>query len=167
MTIYLCGFMGCGKTTIGNVLAERLNLKYTDMDEYITATERMTIPQIFSEKGEEYFRNLESKAICTLGEKGGVISCGGGAIINENNALTADTYGAVVFLDVPFEVCYERIKYDTNRPIVTNSTEKELENIYDTRYRVYKKHCSFYVDANKTPEEVTDSIIKILNTKYK
>lgn len=167
MTVFLCGFMGCGKTTIGTVLAEKAGLEYIDMDDYIVKKENMTIPQIFAEKGEPYFRKTETDVISELGEKGGVIACGGGAMINESNALTADSYGTVVFLDVPFEVCYERISGDENRPIVMNNTKEQLENLYNTRYNVYKKHSSVMIDADKTPDEVSESILKILRDKYK
>ena len=60
MTIYLCGFMGCGKTTVGRVLADMLELGYEDMDAYIEKKAGMSIPQIFAEKGEDAFRRMES-----------------------------------------------------------------------------------------------------------
>ncbi len=167
MTIFLCGFMGCGKTTIGTLLAEKLGVSYTDMDEYIVHKENMTIPEIFSEKGEDYFRQTETAVISELGEKNGVVSCGGGAMIREINALTAESYGTVIFLDVPFEICYERIAGDTNRPIVSNNSKKQLENVYDTRYPIYKKHSSILVKADGTPEEVSEKLVKILTEKYK
>ena len=66
MTIYLCGFMGCGKSTIGKILARKTGLKFTDLDDYIEETEKMSIPEIFAEKGESYFREKEAKAVKDL-----------------------------------------------------------------------------------------------------
>ena len=63
MTIYLCGFLGCGKSTIGKLLAQKTGLKFTDLDDYIEETEKMSIPEIFASKGESYFREKEAKAV--------------------------------------------------------------------------------------------------------
>ena len=81
--VYLCGFMGCGKTTVGRVLADLLGTAYADMDAYIEKSEKMSIPQIFSDKGEEYFRDAETRAVEEMGKNGGVIACGGGAMLRE------------------------------------------------------------------------------------
>jgi shikimate kinase len=158
MTVFLCGFMGCGKTTIGQVLAQKLGVHYIDMDEYIVKKEGKKIPEIFSEKGEEYFRMKETEAVRELAEREAVIACGGGAVINEKNAEIARSGGVVIFLDVPFEVCYERISGDTNRPLIANNTKQQVEEIYNSRYQIYKKHSSVLIDANNSPSMVADEI---------
>ena len=85
MTIYLCGFMGCGKSTIGKLLAQKTGLKFTDLDDYIEETEKMSIPEIFASKGESYFREKEAKAVKDLSAENSVVACGGGTIINDNS----------------------------------------------------------------------------------
>ena len=162
MTIFLCGFMGCGKTTIGQVLAQKLGVHYIDMDEYIVKKEGKKIPEIFAENGEEYFRMKETEAIEELAKHNAVIACGGGAMINEKNAEIARSGGAVIFLDVPFEVCYERISDDTNRPLIVNNTKQQVEDIYNFRYEIYKKHSSASIDANNSPSAVADEIKKFI-----
>ena len=80
VNIVLCGFMGCGKTTIGKMLAERTGRKFMDTDQYIEESQKMEIPEIFSRQGEEYFRYLEYRACCDLAKMQNlVISTGGGA----------------------------------------------------------------------------------------
>ena len=93
MTIYLCGFMGCGKSTIGKLLAQKTGLKFTDLDDYIEKTEKMSIPEIFASKGESYFREKEAKAVKDLSAENSVVACGGGTIINDNSARIARENG--------------------------------------------------------------------------
>lgn len=78
MTIFLCGFMGCGKTTVGEILAKKLGLPLIDTDAYIVEQEGKSIPDIFAQDGEPYFRKKEAEAIRTLCTQNAVISCGGG-----------------------------------------------------------------------------------------
>ncbi|MGN0605579.1 MAG: shikimate kinase [Oscillospiraceae bacterium] len=162
MTLFLCGFMGCGKTTTGKLLAKKLGLAYIDMDEYIVQQEKRSIPEIFDESGEEYFRQRETKAIAELSIKNAVISCGGGAMINPVNAEIANKNGISVFLDVPFEVCYSRICGDENRPVVRNNTKEQLEDIYNTRYELYSRHSALKIDADGSPEEISEKITDAL-----
>lgn len=158
LTIYLCGFMGCGKTTVGRILAEKTGCSYIDMDAYIEKTEGMTIPEIFAQKGEPYFRNAETEAVKALGEKGGVIACGGGAMLKDINAEIAAKLGTVVFIDTPYDVCYDRIKGDTNRPIVMANTKESLKEIYDSRAPIYKAHSQVTADGTGTPDEIARAV---------
>lgn len=158
-TIYLCGFMGCGKTTVGRLLAQKLGCGFFDMDAYITETEKMEIPRIFAEKGERYFREAETEAIRVLAEKNGVIACGGGAMLKKENADIASAAGTVVYIDVPFETCYSRISGDRNRPIVMNNTKEELEIIYDGRAPVYSENASVTVSGDGSAEDIAERII--------
>lgn len=162
-TIYLCGFMGCGKSTVGRLLAEKLGTSCTDMDTFIEERERMPIPQIFSEKGEPYFRQKETEVIGILGERGGVIACGGGAMLKKENAEIASSLGKVVYIDVPYEVCWERISGDDNRPIVKANTKESLKEIYDGRKPLYCAHSDISADGMGTPDEIADRIISQLN----
>ncbi len=163
VTVYLCGFMGCGKSTVGEILSRRLRLPFTDMDSFITEREKMPIPQIFAEKGEEYFRERETEAVRLLGERGGVIACGGGAMLRSQNGDIAAGYGTVVYIDVPFDVCYERIKDDDNRPIVKANTRESLEEIYNSRKPLYTAHSGICTNGCGTPEEIADRIISAIS----
>lgn len=166
MTVFLCGFMGCGKTTIGKILAEKLKTEYIDTDEYIVSETGMTIPQIFEKMGEPYFRKTESGVIRELCGKNAVIACGGGAMINRENAETAAEHGVTVFLDVPFSVCLSRIKDDENRPIVKNNSLNQLEKIYDSRYNIYKENSVLCVNADTSPENAAEIIKNAVISYY-
>ena len=86
MTIFLCGFMGCGKTTVGKVLSQMLRIPLIDTDEAIVESEGMSIPEIFEEKGEPYFRKVEAETVRSLCSKTAVAACGGGAMLNADTA---------------------------------------------------------------------------------
>ena len=156
--VYLCGFMGCGKTTVGKILARKLGCEFYDMDEYIVEREGMKIPEIFAEKGERYFRDTETAAIKELAENKGIIACGGGAMLKKENAEIAAENGITVYIDVPFEVCYGRISGDKNRPIVMSNTKEELEFIYDSRIPLYRENSTVTVSGDGTAEEIAERI---------
>lgn len=157
MTIYLCGFMGCGKSTVGKKLAAQLDLPFVDMDAYIEECAGMTIPEIFEQYGEPHFRNLETQAIRELAGRDGIIACGGGAMLREENAKIAAAHGTVVYLEVPFQICYYRIA-DSDRPIVRRSTREELAQLYDAREELYRRHSTHIVDASHTPAAAAAAI---------
>lgn len=163
-SIYLCGFMGCGKSRIGKAAAKSLNMPFVDLDSYIVKKEGMDIPKIFEEKGEEYFRRLEGECLKEL-EDGYVVATGGGTLINKNTAEYANQHGITVFLDASFPVCYGRIKNDTNRPLVMNNTKKQLEDIFNKRKEIYKAHSRFVIKAEGTVDSITDSILKKVKEK--
>ena len=160
-TVFLCGFMGCGKSTVGKVAAGMLGVQFVDLDEYIEQQEKMSIPVIFSKKGEEYFRDCETKAITDFGGKGNVVATGGGALLREENAEAAQAAGVVIFIDTDFETCYERIKDDPHRPIAYNSTKEQLKERYDQRRPLYEAHSQFTIDGSLSPAQMAKQIKEI------
>ena len=160
-SIFLCGFMGCGKTHTGKLLAKRLKLPFVDLDEYIVKKENRSIPEIFEQSGEPYFRELESECLKELGE-GCIVATGGGTLINENTAEYANKQGVTVFLDARFPVCYGRIKDDKNRPLAVNNTREQLYRIYLKRRKIYKKHSKITVKAEGTGNDIVNSVIKLV-----
>ncbi len=162
MTIFLCGFMGCGKSTIGEKLAKKLNCDFIDMDDYIEQQADMKIPEIFEKFGEPYFRDLETQAVRDLSGRSGVIACGGGAMLRDVNAEIARQNGYVVLLNVPFRTCYFRIA-DSDRPIVRKNTRQQLEALYNKRDVIYRQHATHIADASHSPTAAVSEILKILN----
>lgn len=163
MTVFLCGFMGCGKSTVGKLAAKKMGCGFTDTDDLIVRTLEMTIPEIFEKKGEPFFRQTEAEIVKSLCGKTVVAACGGGAMLNPDTAkAAADSGSAVVFLDVPFETCYERIKDDTNRPIVVSSTREELQELFNKRREVYLRHSTVRIECDGSPVENADKIAEIL-----
>ena len=163
--IYLCGFMGCGKTTVGKKLAKMLNKELIDLDAYIVEKEGMNIPEIFEKYGEPYFRAVETAGLKELAQEGGIIATGGGALLSDENGEVAKSAGLVIFIDTPFEVCYERIKDDPNRPIAFNSTEQELRERFDYRRPLYIRNSHFSVNGQGTSKAIALRIKDIYQGK--
>ncbi|MBI9071835.1 MAG: shikimate kinase [Melioribacteraceae bacterium] len=116
--IYLTGFMTCGKSTIGPILANTLGWDYYDLDEVITEQENKSVVQIFEDSGEDYFRKIETEVLERLSkETNVVISLGGGTMTTEENVKILKLTGKIVFLDTSSENIYQRLKYKLNRPL--------------------------------------------------
>ncbi len=162
-SVYLCGFMGCGKSHIGRQLASALGRQFVDLDRYIINTEQMTIPFIFEKFGEPHFRRLEAKYIRELSEDK-VVATGGGALINDETAEYARKSGLTVYINTSFDICYNRIKDDTNRPLVVSNTKQQLEELYNTRAAIYRRNAMCMVNGCTTDTIIVDEIVKL--TRY-
>ncbi len=160
-TVFLCGFMGCGKSTVGKVAAGMLGVQFVDLDEFIEQQQEMSIPVIFSKKGEEFFRDCETKAIKDFDGKGAVVATGGGALLREENAEAAQAAGVVIFIDTDFETCYERIKDDPHRPIAYNSIKQQLKDRFEQRRPLYQAHSQFTIDGALSPAMMAKQIKEI------
>ena len=160
--VYLCGFMGCGKSHIGRTLTKLCGAEFVDLDKYITDKEGMTIPEIFEKRGEAYFRELEAKYVRQF--KGNVIvATGGGAILRDETARFARENGTVFFLNAAFELCYGRIKGDTNRPLVMKNTKEQLRELYDERFPIYRRNSTYEINSNSTDKLISREIMKFIN----
>ena len=162
--IVLCGFMGCGKTTVGKALAKKTGMSLVDTDKYIEEKENMTISDIFKVYGEEYFRELEHKACVELADKSNlIIATGGGALTFERNVNALKKSCVIVLLDVPVDVLYKRLEFDTTRPLLQRADKKEaMTELYNKRMPIYKKASDIVINGNASPICVADSIIKAI-----
>ncbi len=163
--IFLVGFMGAGKTTVGRVLANKIGYSCVDPDQVLEENAGTSISAIFSEFGEDYFRDLESRTLESIsaGERQ-VIATGGGVVIKDRNWDIMKKSGLTVYLKAPVEVLYERIKDSTNRPLleVENPLERARE-LLDSREHLYQK-ADLIIDSEKlSVREVADELIRILN----
>ncbi|MGN1113942.1 MAG: shikimate kinase [Oscillospiraceae bacterium] len=159
--LYLCGFMGCGKSTIGKITARRLGKRFIDLDFYIEQNENMKIPDIFEKYGEDYFRQKETEALEQLSSVNAVVATGGGALLSDKNGEIVKKAGIAVYIDTPFEICYSRIKGDKNRPIAYSSTKEQLEQRYNTRKPLYMRNSSYKVSGVGSPIAVAQKIIDV------
>jgi len=170
MNIILTGFMGTGKTLIGKMLSERLSYKYIDIDTIIEEREKMPIVDIFKEKGEGYFRNVESNIIReTISQANkSVISVGGGAVLRKMNVDVMKKNGIIVLLAATPEVIYERLKCDTTRPLLkVNNPKEKIVSLLSTRNAYYYDSCNLIVSTNnRTPEDIVEEIILKLEIKW-
>ncbi|MBR6102226.1 MAG: shikimate kinase [Ruminococcus sp.] len=157
-TIFLCGFMGCGKSTVGKLYASKSGRIFVDMDSYIEDYEHKTIAEIFRDKGEAHFRKLERDAVERLSSSGYVVATGGGAMVDPRNAAAAKKGGTVIFIDTPFEACYSRIKGDKRRPLAANSSREELLDRFEARKGAYLAAADRTVDGSGSPIEICELI---------
>ena len=156
--IFLCGFMGAGKSSVGRALARALKCPLLDTDRLIEE-EHGPIPKIFEEKGEAHFRQLEAQLAQKLREEENVvISTGGGFVLSE--AVQEALKGCrVVYLDVPFEICWKRIRF-SDRPLVRSNSKKQLMELYRKRVQIYKAISTVQVknhrDLKRTVTEIME-----------
>jgi shikimate kinase len=127
--IFLIGYMGAGKTTIGKKLATQLNLEFVDLDRFIEKRYNKTISQIFSEKGETQFRDIEMNLLNEIADfENVVISTGGGAPCFHNNMQRMNEAGITIYLKVSIEELSRRLEHCKNtRPLLKNKSADELK----------------------------------------
>lgn len=120
--IFLIGFMGVGKSTVAKVLSDVLGYELVEMDEEIVRQQDMAISDIFDEYGENYFRRLETELLHEIAKKKNqIISCGGGAVLQEDNVKIMKSCGTIVLLTADPETIYDRVKGDLSRPLLSGN----------------------------------------------
>lgn len=164
--IYVCGFMGCGKSLISKIIARRLKINLIDTDEQIQQLKNMLINEIFEKYGELYFRKLESELLEKLNKvHNSIISTGGGMLIsNSENAKIAKSNGIIVLLETPFELCWNRIKH-SSRPLIKNKSIINIKNLYEQRQQQYRKISNIAVLNNKSSIYCANKIISIIKRR--
>ncbi|WP_462409921.1 shikimate kinase [Neobacillus sp. Marseille-QA0830] len=153
--------MGAGKTTVGQIVAEKLNREFIDTDVTIEKEFGLPVSQIFKEYGEAVFREREKETITNLcREKNRVLSLGGGAFLQEEIRKVCLSNCLVIYLDISFDFWKDRVSLlkDT-RPILQNKSLKEMEDLYNSRQGMYAHHHIKINTDGKYPEEVADLII--------
>lgn len=160
--IVIIGMPGSGKTTIGKILSKELNINFFDMDEYIQDKTGQTTIQLF-EKGEEYFRDIETETCKELMEYDNVlISTGGGVIKRKINIDILKKDGLIIFLDRPVDKILEDVDVSF-RPLLKDGKEKVLK-LYDERYALYKEYADKIVLNNSDIRIVIDEIKEIIKS---
>jgi len=156
------GMMGSGKSSIGNLVSKKLNLKFMDIDNLIEDEAGISISNIFEKKGEDYFRNLEEKiTLKTLKMVGSVISLGGGGFINDKIRKEILINHFSFWLNSNESILIKRIKGSKKRPLTFKSTEQEIKKIIKKRSKIYSK-AQFKINCDKlTKTEIVKKIIKI------
>ena len=163
--IVLVGFMGTGKTTIAAQVANRLKMKYVSTDSLIEKREKRTINEIFTDSGEEYFRNIESDVIREIsGAQGMVIDTGGGAVLKEENIANFKSSGVVICLTAKPEIILERTKKYKHRPLLNVlDPKRKIMDLLAKRESFYAK-ADHSIDTGKlTARQVVEEIIRIAN----
>jgi shikimate kinase len=162
--LYLVGFMGSGKSTVGRSLAEQLGWRFSDIDQEIEEDQGQTIAQIFDLRGESVFRELESQALrrrVSQIEAGNpcVVALGGGAFVQQQNWEIIENNGVTVWLDCSIENIHKRLGDLRTRPLATN--REAMERLFEQRRPLYAR-ADFHVNADcEDPLEVAREILKL------
>jgi shikimate kinase len=162
--IILCGFMGCGKTTVGKKLAALTGRPFIDMDEYIEQQAGITISEIFRRFGEEDFRRRERMACADIAAlEGTIIATGGGALTFPENVATLAATGKIILLDTPLSVILDRLEQNNTRPLLACSDRTAAaKEMYERRLPLYCQAASVVVKASGTPDKVAGTICQEL-----
>jgi shikimate kinase len=159
--IFLVGFMGAGKTTVGRALARRLGYDFFDLDEMIQRRAGKSVKQIFSDSGEAEFRRLEAAAIQSCRDyRKAVVALGGGTYVSEANRDMLRGMGKAVWLDCPIELCLARIRGNSSRPLLGD--KRQMKSLLKTRLPSYMLADFAVKTGFRSAEEIASEIIKLM-----
>ena len=168
--IFLIGFMGTGKSTVARYLNREFAMEIIEMDELIVKLEGKSIPDIFSERGEEYFRDLETKLLTEIQKKENVVvSCGGGAVLREENVQIMKQSGHIVLLAARPETILERVKRDDSRPLLKGRKNvKEIGVLMEARREKYEAAAVIVICVDdKNAEQIGKEIMQKMTEQNK
>lgn len=163
--IFLCGFMGAGKSYLGRLLAAALNVPFADLDNRIKRLTGKEITQLFKTGGETGFRKMEREVLQKLiDDFSGVVALGGGSLQNQQLVENVKRNGLLIFIETPMPVIIQRIKEDTTRPMLLdesgnvkkrNRLKSELQSLYEERLPLYKQaDLTVINDVQKKADEI-------------
>jgi shikimate kinase len=168
INVFLIGMMGSGKSTVGQILAQKLNYRFLDTDVLIEKVANQTINDIFTNQGEATFRDLETQVLAGVSSyTRSAIATGGGIILRTKNWSYLH-HGLIVWLDTSVEVLIERLATDDTRPLLkyTNPAQK-LHSLLEERRSLYAQADLHIVTGSETPEDIAHRIIKQIPTILK
>ncbi len=161
--LFLVGFMGAGKSTIGPILARRLNWTFRDLDEQIEKEQKCTIREIFQSQGESRFRELESEALRqTSLINSAVVALGGGAFSFSQNRETVRQLGISIFLDCPLDVTLGRCVLNQERPLFQD--REKASALYQSRRPFYLMSDLVIDTGEKFPDQIVENILDQLGS---
>jgi shikimate kinase len=169
LNVILIGFMGCGKTTVGQLLSRQLGFQFLDTDQLIVKKARRSIPDIFSQEGETGFRALESSVLDDLAASNrAVIATGGGIITVPDNIPKLRRLGLVIWLNPPEEVLFQRIMRNHDRPLVrTPNPRQTVHDLLTIRRPLYTGAAHLDVDVSDvTPDEAAYGLAESVRVHF-
>ena len=162
--IVLVGFMGTGKTAVTKEIAKRLNMKYISTDDLIEKKEKRAIGDIFSQRGESYFRKVEKEIVKSASmTEGAVIDAGGGAVIDPENVKNLKEKGIVICLWAEPEIILERTKRHGHRPLLNvKGPLGKITELLEKRKPFYERADHHIRTTNLSVDEVADEVQRIM-----
>lgn len=167
--IFLIGFMGCGKSANARYLSKMTGAHQMEMDQKISKDQGMTITEIFSKFGEQHFRDLETELIRSMKEREPmVVSCGGGAVLREENVAMMKACGTIVLLTATPEAIFDRVKHSTDRPILNGNMNVEyISELMEKRRPKYEAAADIVISTDmKNVREICEEILAKLQRRY-
>jgi shikimate kinase len=156
----LLGFMGSGKSVVGALVAGRTGAPFHDLDRMIENEAGLPIPEIFASGGEAAFRELEARVLPGALEPGAVVALGGGALMKDANWRLVNERSSTIYLDVPFDVMWDRIRNVAGRPLASGRSKEEVQALFELRLPRYEQ-AQHRVDGDRPPRVVADEVIKL------
>jgi shikimate kinase len=159
--IVLIGMAGCGKTTIGKALSQKLGIGFVNVDDYIEEKIGKTITEIFEQNGEDYFRGIEKEVTYEASRDiGKVISTGGGVIKNYCNIENLKENGIIIFIDRSVENIIKDVDIST-RPLMKDGIQR-VRILFNERHELYNKYCDFRIVNDGKVEDAISKIVEII-----
>ena len=169
LNIYLIGMMGCGKSTIGQLVAEQLQYRFFDTDHLIEQVSRQSVNEIFAMAGEEEFRSIEAKVLAEVSAYTKLVVATGGGIVLRRSNWGYLRQGLVIWIDVPAAVLWERLAADDSRPLLrTANPQSQLDQLLESRRQRYAEaDLRIIVTADQSPPSVAADILAKIPTVLK
>lgn len=152
--------MGAGKTLVGALVAQRANAQFFDLDTMVEDKAGMSIAELFATHSEEAFRAYEKETLPSVLKPGAVVALGGGVVIDDDNWRLVRENAMSVYLEVPFAVLWERIRYFHMRPLIQNRPASEVEELLEQRRPRYEQ-AAYRMDGTRPPGELADEVLKL------
>jgi shikimate kinase len=157
--IYLVGFMGAGKSTVGRELSLKLRWPFLDLDAEIEKSARLSVREIFAQFGEPHFRQLEREHLQLVAETPqAIIALGGGAYVDAENRAIVDTTGVAVWLDASLATIKERVRPDGSRPLLADA--ERARHLYAERLPSYRLARIHVLTDNRLPDVLAEEIVQ-------
>lgn len=162
--MYLIGMPGSGKSEVGRIVADALQMPFADLDEEIEREAGMSIAEIFAAEGESGFRRRETSVLSRVSSRNRmVVACGGGTVLDPDNRTLLRAGGTVVWLNVPAEVIVERLDFDGGRPLLR--APEDVDALLKEREPLYRESANVVVDADGELEAVAAEVLRRLEAR--
>jgi shikimate kinase len=152
--------MGSGKTLVGGLVAQRAHARFFDLDHLVEDRAGMSIAEIFATHSEAAFRAFEKEALPAVLQPGVVVALGGGTVIDDGSWRLISERATTVYLEVPFETIWERIRHQAGRPLIANRSAAEVLALFERRRERYEQ-ADHRVDGTRDAAAVADEVLKL------